>query len=152
MRPTGLAERLPPGWAGKNLTDETWVCGFLGMLWPMGPRERRNILQNLTREQRDWIFRLFDNSTEMVKRLMLTGVFLEYKTNPRVARRKIVTTAEEILKACDVTRCLACREVSHSLDRHPTVPLCTPCATDLSFIGHDLREICRRLRKGEKIA
>lgn len=120
----------------------------------MAPAERNRILRALFPDDRNWIFRTFDHAPDMQKRLMLTGVWLEYDRRGAGAKhlRYIVTNSMEFLKHMSVVRCLHCHEVTHAIDRHPGHPLCRSCAADLVFLGHDLRETIRKLRCGEKIA
>lgn len=153
MRPAGIEDRLPP-WMGTAVTgDEMLVMRFLSWILPVYPGIRNKRLNALTRHDRAWLFQTFDHAPDNLKRLMITGVYLENldRRSGRATSRP-VTNSDEILKLVGVLRCLHCREVAHSMDRYPGHPLCKTCATDLEFIGLNLREAIRKLRRGEKIA
>lgn len=151
--PPGLAGRLPPGWAGSALIwppDENWIAGFVLQMFACKPDVRNIVLRSLTFEDRAWIFHGFDHVPEMVKNLMLSSLWIECKAKGTMGR--IVVTTAEMMKRMGVMRCIHCFQMFHAIDRYSGYPLCIPCATDIEFIGLDLRESIQKLRRGEKIA
>lgn len=151
--PPGIASRLPPEWRGNSLITrfpETSICELVGYLLHCAPLARNLILIKLTPEDRAWVFHTFDKAPETVKSLMLTSIWIECRLSKTMGR--VILTEADVMKRLGVLRCLHCHELFHSIDRKRGYPLCLTCASDIEFIGLNLRDSIQKLRRGEKIA